>query len=177
MDIKRYNCVYFDTSIVRMYTMVAHRCTGVKVSCGNKHPYLVNFYIQTRTQSITGADALVFDGECSEYHHLHRTDFLTMIRNSTVVVLPSLEAAEVGGKRGISANIFCPADPCVASSEAGAPRDAVWSVGNLPWRGEERDRQGILTPALRRLVLGCSSASGRQNQENRPVFPELHPIC
>lgn len=59
------------------------------------------------------------------------------------------------------------------------PRDAVWAVGNLPWRGEERDRQGLLTAALRRLVLICSSANGRQKQENRPVFPwfsSLFPI-
>lgn len=51
------------------------------------------------------------------------------------------------------------------------PRDAVWAVGNFPWGGEERDRQGLLTAALRRLVLSSSSANGRQKQENRPVFP------
>ena len=59
------------------------------------------------------------------------------------------------------------------------PRDAVWAVGNFPWEGEERDRQGLLTADLPRLVLSSSSANGRQKQESRPVFPwfsSLFPI-
>ena len=51
------------------------------------------------------------------------------------------------------------------------PRDAVWAVGNLPWEGGETDPKTILTATLRRPVLSNSSANGRQNQENNPVFP------
>ena len=65
-------------------------------------------------------------------------------------------------------------DPCVAGLGAVLSPMVTSAYGNFPGGGEEKDRQRVLTSALRRLVLRGPSAFGRRKWGRRPGFPWVY---